>query len=382
MKTAIYSILILALILLAGCSTFDSNTLRTAEAMSFTVGHPYSWTREFVSFEVEDPSVIPQGIDETKPYMVIYPPHIQTTPTTKILFFVNDLTMSELSFEEYLTYVEESTEDNFQIINKSITDTTAIYNYNYQNVYEIKKFLYQDGLLLTAIATIPLELKEEYTPIFMEIIDSINLRESSNDLTNQYSSTEVLTENNFDEKPISENEINTISEIPSEFDEEVYNQIVEQSEKVYENYKNCYNIIAEKGNKINAVRDMKTLSIFDGYVKDCVATYLTDAVIFTNLINENPNILTSESKIAIQKEVLDEVSNLKTMSIKYSQLSNNRRNYIHNGYQTKALINLGTLIGEGVASVSKGDVVDSITSLYELEQWYYYNGGTINTGWD
>jgi hypothetical protein len=53
----------------------DSTLLRTAQAVDFTVQHPYSWTREFASIPqmVEDKTVIPQGISEDEPFMILYP---------------------------------------------------------------------------------------------------------------------------------------------------------------------------------------------------------------------------------------------------------------------------------------------------------------------
>jgi hypothetical protein len=183
MKITIYSIIILSLILLAGCQNIEetlTDQTRVAQANSFTVEHPYSWSRDFISLGQEDPSVIPQGIDENKPYMVVSS-HKSTTPKTKVLFSVNDLTLSELSFEEYLAYVEEYGHQNFNIISENISETEATYEYTYnfqnQQAYEIKKFIYKERILLTAVATTNYNFKDEFNPVFVEIINSINLRE-------------------------------------------------------------------------------------------------------------------------------------------------------------------------------------------------------------
>ncbi len=71
---------------------------RTAQANSFTVNQPYSWSRQFIGLPegAEDISSIPQGLSENDIYMVITSPsEEQTIPTTKILFAVNNLSFSK-----------------------------------------------------------------------------------------------------------------------------------------------------------------------------------------------------------------------------------------------------------------------------------------------
>jgi len=191
MKLTFVILLCVFLLILTGCQIEDNisenkltetieNTYRTAQAVSFTVEHPYSWVREFVSLEAEDQSVISQGIDTDKPYMIISSLE-SSVPNTKILFAVNNLSISELTFQEYLEYVEDAIDNNFELINKNVTTNSAVYEYTYgykdQTVYEMKKFIYKKGLLLTAVATTNYQLEDAYKPKFKRILSSIELRD-------------------------------------------------------------------------------------------------------------------------------------------------------------------------------------------------------------
>ena len=159
----------------------EKTLFRTAQAQSFTVLSPQLWVEDFISLDVNDTSVIPQGISDDKPYFVIYPIDNPNIVTTKVMFFVNDLSLSGLSYQEYIDYVKEQwVTSGFEMIIDSNGDNWNEYLYNYVNqgnkIYEYKKFIYKDGVLLTAGATTSEDRFKEIDPIFNIILDSIKLR--------------------------------------------------------------------------------------------------------------------------------------------------------------------------------------------------------------
>ncbi|MEK6859046.1 MAG: hypothetical protein AABX53_04015 [Nanoarchaeota archaeon] len=160
----------------------ESTTLRTVQAIDFTVQSPYSWTRDFVSIPQleKDITVIPQGISDDKPFMVLYP--AGEMRKVRILFSVNDLSSSELSLEKYVQIVEEAMNQyqDFHLISKKSDLKEYNYEYSYSNAekdfLEIKKFYHKDGKLLIVIATIEASSAPEYVNLTREIIKTANLR--------------------------------------------------------------------------------------------------------------------------------------------------------------------------------------------------------------
>ncbi len=156
--------------------------LRTAQAIDFTVQHPYGWAREFISIPQleEDTTVIPQGISEDKPLMVLYP--AGESRTIRILFSVNDLSLSGLTLEEYSELVEKSISEypEFNLINKESQQGRVLfeymYTYNNESLTEIKKFTYKNGKLLSVIATLDSDLRDDYYGITKQIIETASLR--------------------------------------------------------------------------------------------------------------------------------------------------------------------------------------------------------------
>jgi hypothetical protein len=160
----------------------DSALLRTAQAVDFRVQHPYFWSREFVSIPqmVEDKTVIPQGISEDEPFMILYPSG--ETKKIRILFSVNDLSLSEITINEYSQIVEEfmGEYEEFNLINKKSREGVYYYEYSYSNnnekLIEIKNFASKNEKLLTVVATFDSDLSENYFNLVTQIIETSNLR--------------------------------------------------------------------------------------------------------------------------------------------------------------------------------------------------------------
>ncbi len=160
----------------------DPVLLRTAQAVDFTVQHPNIWAREFVSIPqlAEDKTVIPQGISENKPFMILYP--TGETRTIRILFSVNDLSLSGITLDEYSQIVEESIGEyeEFNLINKESKEEIYYYEYSYLNnnekFTEIKKLAHKNGKLLTVIATFESDSMEDYYNLVKQIIETVSLR--------------------------------------------------------------------------------------------------------------------------------------------------------------------------------------------------------------
>jgi hypothetical protein len=160
----------------------DSALLRTAQAVDFTVQHPYSWTREFVSIPqmVDDKTVIPQGISEDEPFMILYP--AGETKKIRILFSVNDLSLSGITINEYSQIVEEfmGEYEEFNLTNKESKEGVYYYEYSYssnnEKLIEIKKFSSKNEKLLTVVGTFDSDLSENYYNLVKQIIETSNLR--------------------------------------------------------------------------------------------------------------------------------------------------------------------------------------------------------------
>jgi hypothetical protein len=75
---------------------------------------------------------------------------------------------------------EQWVASGFEMIKDSNGDNWNEYLYTYTNqgikIYEYKKFIYKDGVLLTAGATTSKDRFNEIDPIFSIILDSIKLR--------------------------------------------------------------------------------------------------------------------------------------------------------------------------------------------------------------
>ncbi|PIN91286.1 hypothetical protein COU57_01255 [Candidatus Pacearchaeota archaeon CG10_big_fil_rev_8_21_14_0_10_32_14] len=178
-----------------------------------------------------------------------------------------------------------------------------------------------------------------------------------------------------------ENQFNNLNE-EVQFNREIFNLIKSQGKLVSEEYSYCINFIRAKTIKVNEVRDQSTLYQFDGDVKNCLNEYLLRAKTFTQLIQENPKQLTPEFKEKIQSQILTQITNLKLLSNNYIKLSSNRHYYIHQMYQVSSLIDLGKIIGETAGTIASEDPEGTIDSLSSLYDWWYYNGGVIDTGWE
>ncbi len=167
----------------------------------------------------------------------------------------------------------------------------------------------------------------------------------------------------------------------TQFNLEIFNKIEVQGKLVTEEYSYCINFIKDKTSKVNQVRDQGTLYQFDGDVKNCLNEYLIRAKTFTQLIQDNPEQITSQSREKVQSQILSQVKNLKSLSNNYIQLSSNRHYYIHQRYQVNSLMDLGKIIGETAGAIASEDPEGTINSLSNLYDWWYYNGGVIDTGW-
>jgi len=165
------------------------------------------------------------------------------------------------------------------------------------------------------------------------------------------------------------------------YDEQKYLAIKAQAQSTYDAYASCYNKLNEYTAKIGAVRDQGTLYQWDGNVNDCTKEYLSRAKILTELVQRDASQITPDSRATIRQGVISEVSTLRTLATRYGQLSSSSHYGIHRTYQTNALIDLVQLIGTTTGAVSNGNAADTITSLGDLYDWWYYNGGVIDTGW-
>ena len=163
----------------------------TARLVSYTFEHPATWIRYYLTFEelypnAPDPdiSMIPQNVlDEDKSYVFIIP-RFESEFEPRILFTVNNLSMSGLVFSEYLSIVNESAYE-LAISNQISNDFQAkqaiiTYNYTYDEIdyTDYKKFIYSDdGTLLTIVATYSTYLKKEEITEIITVIDSAKLRD-------------------------------------------------------------------------------------------------------------------------------------------------------------------------------------------------------------
>lgn len=172
-----------------------------------------------------------------------------------------------------------------------------------------------------------------------------------------------------------------ITEIETTFNQEAYDGIVSAGEKVTAQYKYCGKFISDKYSKIPYVRDQATLYQFDGDVNNCLKEYISNANDFTTRIRETPALITKESQVKIRNQLLQEVIILKKISDAYGSSSSKRHQYIHSQYQTNSLIELSIIIGTFAQHAANEDIQGSFESLGDVYDWWYYNGGVIDTGW-
>ncbi|MFA6462032.1 MAG: hypothetical protein WCV90_07245 [Candidatus Woesearchaeota archaeon] len=168
---------------------------------------------------------------------------------------------------------------------------------------------------------------------------------------------------------------------PNNFNQDIFDNIQVKGEETSKAYNQCTSLIKDKYSKINLVRDQSTLYQFDSDVKDCIKEYLIKAKEFTSIIKDNPSQITPNSIINIQSSLISQSNYLKQISQQYSLVSSQRHYYIHGIYQAKSIIQLAQIIGETSSAISSGSPIDAINSLQELNDWWYYNGGVIDTGW-
>jgi len=202
----------------------------------------------------------------------------------------------------------------------------------------------------------------------------------------QGSNDRIITSNYTNDVPSKENVMinnyQNISSINDRFNQEIFDNIQVKGEETSKAYNTCVSLIKDKSSKINEVRDQSTLYQFDGDVNDCLKEYLSNAKEFTQVIKDNPGQITQNSLINIQNRLISNSNYLKQISQQYSSASSQRHYYIHGVYQVNSLIQLGQIIGETGSAISSGDAVDTINSLQSLHDWWYYNGGVIDTGWN
>ncbi|MEK6858496.1 MAG: hypothetical protein AABX53_01130 [Nanoarchaeota archaeon] len=150
---------------------------------------------------------------------------------------------------------------------------------------------------------------------------------------------------------------------------------------VQERYDYCVKYVKEKTKLVPYIRDQATLYLYDGDVKNCVNEYLIQAKTLSELVIQKKEKISRADGERVKNSILTQANYLRPLSQNYLQLSEQRHYYIHGVYQTQQLINLAQIIGETAGAVSEGDAIGTVSSLQSLYEWWYYNGGVIDTGW-
>jgi len=155
--------------------------------------------------------------------------------------------------------------------------------------------------------------------------------------------------------------------------------ITSHAKLVNQRYQECFSFIQDGISKVERIRDQATLYQYDDRVNNCVKEYLKQAGLFSQLVSSHKDKM-SLSELR-ELSLMNQARSLQTIARKYAQLSQNRHHYIHGTYQTQQLITLGILISQTTVAVASEQPSETIQSLQALHEWWYHNGGVIDTGW-
>ncbi len=185
----------------------------------------------------------------------------------------------------------------------------------------------------------------------------------------------------IEEKQAQTHTPETPKETEPEYDSGLNEELVSKYNSLTDLYEHCIGQIETAYSKVNLINDQRTLYTYDEDVLKCVEAYEDKATGLGEYIEDNNDKLYPADVKAVRNNVLTQINNIRSYSSQYLEASQNRHYYIHGEYQTNQLVDLVGLVGNTAGSIGQGDPISTAQNLLDLYDWWYYNGGVVDTGW-